>query len=304
MKKILSIALVAVALTISLSSCNQKGGAASSALTDSIAMKMGELFGTGYGQQLMADSTMNKTAFIKGLEKIMGIDATDNSYVAGLSVGMQLLNQLEGLKEQTGVAIDKKLLMDYFEKNLTNGAVDQNKMMELNGQVQEMIQRASAQLKLNDPKVIAKQKDGEEYLKKMVADSGFTKTASGLAYKVINEGAGKQFTDSDKVMIKYVGKHVDGSEFDSSHGQPRAFSTDRVVPGFAEMIKLMKPGMKVIAILPPELAYGETGSGANIDPNETLVFEMETVGLQDPNAAPKPGGPRGPRPAPGPGPRH
>ena len=81
-------------------------------------------------------------------------------------------------------------------------------------------------------------------------------------------------------MVNYVGKHIDGKEFDSSK-EPVPFQTSQVVPGFAEMIKLMKPGMKVEVIIPGDLAYGPEGREPTIGSNETLVFEMETVGKQE-----------------------
>ncbi len=85
-------------------------------------------------------------------------------------------------------------------------------------------------------------------------------------------------------MVKYRGTHVNGEEFDKSPDAV-AFDLRQVVPGFAEIIKLMKPGAKVTAVLPYNLAYGEEGSRNPmsgemiIKPFETLVFEIETVGL-------------------------
>jgi len=54
-----------------------------------------------------------------------------------------------------------------------------------------------------------------------------------------------------------------------------------VVPGFREALMMMRPGAKMIAVLPQELAYGARGAGQSIKPFETLVFEIETLGLDD-----------------------
>ena len=122
-------------------------------------------------------------------------------------------------------------------------------------------------------------KAGEEYIaEQMSKDKAFIKTPSGLCYKILEEGEGDNFKDSDIVDVIYIGKHIDGSVFDSSNGNVVPFPLMNVVPGFREVITLMKPGAKAVAILPANIAYGETGQGP-IGPNETLVFEITTVGL-------------------------
>ena len=123
----------------------------------------------------------------------------------------------------------------------------------------------------------ANKQKGAEFMAKK-AEEGYTKTASGLLYKVLTPGNGAQFTGNKPVMVKYVGKHIDGQEFDNSHGEAVPFELNSVIPGFSEMIKLMKPGMKVEVVIPPNLGYGDRGIGDLIKPGETLVFEMETVG--------------------------
>lgn len=119
--------------------------------------------------------------------------------------------------------------------------------------------------------------------KKLAEDSSYIQTESGLVYKVLAPGKGENFTENDVVMTLYKGTHVDGRLFDDGGGQPQEFSCGRVIPGFAEMLLLMKPGMKVEAIIPSQLAYGAQGvkdpnTGEEvIGANETLIFEMETI---------------------------
>lgn len=68
--------------------------------------------------------------------------------------------------------------------------------------------------------------------------------------------------------------------FDSSNGQPVVFSPAGVVPGFGEALCMMGAGSKMIVYIPGKLAYGVDGAGDKIGPNETLIFEIETVGLE------------------------
>ena len=120
---------------------------------------------------------------------------------------------------------------------------------------------------------------------KIKSDKSYTFTKSGIAYKVIKAGEGKNFSDSDVVKVNYVGRHIDGTEFDKSGENPVPFNLKQVIPGFAEMIQLMKPGSKVTVVIPGDLAYGAQGN-RGIEPNETLIFDIETLGVQDKSAQP------------------
>ena len=85
----------------------------------------------------------------------------------------------------------------------------------------------------------------------------------------------------------YKGTHVDGKTFDESK-EPITFAPSQVVPGFREALLMMRPGAKMIAVLPQDLAYGARGAGKDIKPYETLVFEIETLGLDTEAADAKP----------------
>jgi len=295
MKKILTLAAVALLIGGSVS-CNKKGAAGgNSAVMDSLSMAFGDLYGAGMGGQFrMMDSTMDMNKALKGMEYIANAD-TNKAFMAGLQAGLQILQMYQGVEMQTGQPINKSLFMQHLREALNSGKpMDQGEMMALQSKIEPLLKRATAE----SPKAIEAKKKGDEYMSKIKANKEYTVTPSGLAYKFEKHGdaAGKNFTDEDRVLVKYVGKHVDGTEFDASKDEPVPFSLKQVVPGFAEMLKLMKPGDKVTAVLPPELAYGTDGN-QRIDPNETLIFEIETVGVEDPNA--KPAGPRPIKPQPG-----
>lgn len=281
MKKIFSLALVA-AMTLGVVSCNEKGGnGASSPVADSVSMYIGELMGNGFGQQLSMDSTIKKEDVIKGIEAALKADTANHGYMAGLQIGNQILSTMQGLKQQYSLQINERKFMEHFKKALlSDSAMNQEDMMAKNMAIESLLRRAAAEAKANDPKAIENKKAGEAFLDKKAKEAGYQKTPSGIVYKVLTEGKGEPFTDKDVVMVKYRGTHIDGKEFDSSMDNPVAFQLNQVVPGFAEMIKLMKPGQKVEVIIPSALAYGPEGREPNIGPNETLVFEMETVDRQ------------------------
>jgi len=128
-------------------------------------------------------------------------------------------------------------------------------------------------------------KDGEAFLAKNKGEKGVKSTASGLQYKVITTGKGKQPTADDTVTVHYRGTLIDGTEFDSSfkRNQPVTFPVKGVIPGWTEALQLMKEGSKWMLYLPSTIAYGERGAGNIIGPNSVLIFEVELLSIKNPN---------------------
>lgn len=109
---------------------------------------------------------------------------------------------------------------------------------------------------------------------------GVQTTASGLQYVVKKEGTGKQPTLNDVVSVKYTGKLIDGTEFDSTDqnngGNPVTFPLNGVVQGWQEGLQLMKEGAEYTLILPAALGYGEQTVGS-IPANSALIFDVALV---------------------------
>ena len=115
---------------------------------------------------------------------------------------------------------------------------------------------------------------------------GVVTTASGLEYRVVNEGAGAPPKSTDEVTVNYRGTLLDGTEFDSSYkrGQPASFPVNGVIPGWQEALVLMKPGSKWELFIPPNLAY-DVNSPPAIPPGSLLKFEVELIKVKAPTAA-------------------
>ncbi|AXK71869.1 FKBP-type peptidyl-prolyl cis-trans isomerase [Lysobacter sp. TY2-98] len=131
-------------------------------------------------------------------------------------------------------------------------------------------------------------KEGQEFLAKNAKAAGVQTTASGLQYQVITQGTGPKPKADDQVTVNYTGKLLDGTKFDSSedHGGAATLPLNAVVPGWREGIQLMPVGSKYRLWIPASLGYGEQGTpGGPIPPNATLVFEVELVGIANPNGA-------------------
>src|SRR4051794_6402223 len=124
-------------------------------------------------------------------------------------------------------------------------------------------------------------KAGEDFLAANAKKEGVKTTASGLQYKVIKSGDGKGKSPklTDTVKVHYHGTLIDGTVFDSSveRGEPAEFPVNGVIPGWTEVLQLMKEGDKWQVYIPSKLAYGERGAGGKIGPNSTLIFDVELI---------------------------
>jgi FKBP-type peptidyl-prolyl cis-trans isomerase FklB len=123
--------------------------------------------------------------------------------------------------------------------------------------------------------------EGEAFLTENARKAGVRVLPSGLQYRVEREGSGASPKATDTVTVNYRGRHIDGTEFDSSYkrNKPARFQLDRVIRGWTEALQLMKEGAKWELFIPAKLAYGERGAGTGIPPNSTLIFEVELISI-------------------------
>lgn len=302
MKKIF-IAFGVAALALATVGCSKQsaGNGEDSAFADSIAQYMGTVQGAdlarSYAQLDSAQKAgMSKEAIIAGIKTVLLADTADKGYIVGMGIGQGLLQQAS-YPEQAGTKLDRQKLFEAFAKafkadSVANIETDRSTLQSLMGQVQvkameaqrkaEEARRAEA---ANSPEAKANTAAGADYVAKTkAADSAYKTTASGLTYKAVTEGSGESPKDGDIVSVKYTGRHIDGTEFDSSGDKAVDFPVNGVVPGFSEALKMMKKGAKYTVIIPGNLAYGPDGTpDGTIKPNETLVFDIELDGIKSGN---------------------
>ena len=197
------------------------------------------------------------------------------SYCLGMSIAQNLIN--------SGVV---DLNFDDFKngvKTIYTNETPEVSPEEGNKVLEEFFAEARKLMEENERKEREENlKSGNEYLKNHSGEDGVQTTKSGLQYKVLVEGDGKQPGPHSRVKCHYEGRLIDGTVFDSSYkrGEPATFGLDQVIPGWTEGLQLMKVGSKYEFTLPAELGYGERGIPGHIPGNSVLIFVVELLGIE------------------------
>jgi len=125
--------------------------------------------------------------------------------------------------------------------------------------------------------------EGKAFLEANAKKPGVITTESGLQYKIITTGDGKQPKATDTVTTHYKGTLIDGREFDSSYkrDKPASFPVKGVIKGWTEALQLMHVGDKWQLFVPSDLAYGASKRSALIEANSTLIFEIELLSIKE-----------------------
>ncbi|MDR1161418.1 MAG: FKBP-type peptidyl-prolyl cis-trans isomerase [Tannerellaceae bacterium] len=189
------------------------------------------------------------------------------SYALGLSIGNNFQN--------SGI---KRIQTEDFIKGMTD---------VMDGKTPDISYEEAKQLindyfvKLQGEKLELNKKAGEEFLQINKKKAGVTELPSGLQYEVLRKGTGAKPKASDKVKCHYHGTLINGTVFDSSvqRGEPAVFGVSQVIPGWVEALQLMETGAKWRLFIPSGLAYGERGAGESIEPNSTLIFDVELLDI-------------------------
>ena len=190
------------------------------------------------------------------------------SYALGMSMASNLMNS--GLKQ-----IDVESFVKAFEEIMKNGTPAMSPQ-EANQVIQSYFS------KMQDEMLDNNLKEGAAFLAENSKKDGIVTLSSGLQYEILQDGDGAKPKATDKVKCHYHGTLLNGQVFDSSvqRGQPAVFGVNQVIKGWVEALQLMSVGSKWKLYIPSDLAYGEQGAGNSIEPNSTLIFDVELLGIE------------------------
>ena len=211
-------------------------------------------------------SAQKKTALKTQKDKV--------SYIIGTDIGTTLKKQ--------SIDINTDVLLRGIKDAIAGNkyALNEQEIQEvMTAYRQEMMAKQSEKFAKASE---ANKKAGETFLEANKKKDSVKVLPSGLQYKVIAEGTGKMPTINDTVTTNYRGMLIDGTEFDNSYkrNEPATFAVKGVIAGWTEALQLMKAGSKWQLFIPPQLAYGDRGSGQLIGPSATLIFEVDLISVK------------------------
>lgn len=201
------------------------------------------------------------------------------SYAIGLNVG-------QNLKQNKAGDLNYEALRLGIEDMLTD---DSN--LAISREASMTLMQAYFMERFNQ-EAAANLEKADQWLETNKSKEGVVSLESGTQYRIIRQGDGPIPTEEDQILAHYTGRLIDGKVFDSSvdRGEPLKFVLGEMIPGWKEVITKMPVGSKWELFIPPQLAYGESGTrDGSIPPNAVLIFEVELLEIiENSNEAPAP----------------
>jgi FKBP-type peptidyl-prolyl cis-trans isomerase FklB len=288
MKKIILLALVAVAAATIMSCGNSTPKADLKSDVDTMSYAMGMSQTQGLKDFLVSRMQVDTTymdEFIKGLND--GANAGDDkkkaAYYAGIQIGQQIANQMiKGINTEVyGQDSTKSISLKNFMAGFVAGTTGKTGDIKMTiAQAQMIAQAKMMQIKSkNMEKQYGPNKAaGERWLAANKKKAGVKTLPSGVQYRVIKVGNGPLPKDTSTVKVNYEGRTIDGKIFDSSYkrGEPITLRANQVIKGWTDALVHMPVGSVWEVYIPQNLAYGDREQG-QIKPFSTLIFKIELL---------------------------
>jgi len=104
----------------------------------------------------------------------------------------------------------------------------------------------------------------------------------GLCYEIIQRGTGAFPQSNQTVTVRYTGRLINGTVFDSTEIGPLDIDLDKVIRGWSEGVQKINVGGKIKLYIPASLGYREVAT-SGIPANSTLIYEVELLAIKPGN---------------------
>lgn len=221
--------------------------------------------------------------FIRGYQDAMGKGFGDEmkAYYAGEQIAQMMVQRILPVVKEEFAGRNDSINEAVFNRGFVDALKKDRRIM---ADTLAVAYFDAAFKRAVDDRNAANRKAGEDFLAANKAKPGVVTLPSGLQYKVLVKGDGPVPKASDRVKVKYEGRLVDGTVFDSSSHQKdgvATFRADNLIKGWTEALTLMPVGSKWQLYIPYQLAYGERKTG-KINPCSALIFDLELIGIDTP----------------------
>ncbi|MFC5525280.1 FKBP-type peptidyl-prolyl cis-trans isomerase [Rhodanobacter ginsengisoli] len=206
-------------------------------------------------------------------------DKVKLSYAIGYQIGSQFADG----KPDVEIPVLLRAIQDAYAKRQPTVS-----MQDMHQQLQRLTEQMHADALAEFKRIAAlNARKSAAFMAHNRTQPGVVQLPSGIQYSVLKKGSGTVSPRvTSTVVVNYRGMLIDGTEFDSTwaHGAPVSFTVDKVIRGWQDVIPRMHVGDRWKVVIPPQLAYGETGALPRIGPNEALMFEIQLLAIK-PDAA-------------------
>lgn len=190
------------------------------------------------------------------------------SYFVGVDIGR--------VYERHGLELDPALIYQGYQDVLDSAtlSLDETEITRLALLISQRMKFAKEEMARAEAE--QNRQKGEAFLRENEKKETVKKLASGLQYRIQEEGNGVPPTGDNEVRVSYVGRLIDGTVFASTLSESDSTSVveiRRMLPGLADALLLMKPGARWEVYLPPHLGYGASGKD-RVPPNTVLIFDL------------------------------
>ena len=251
---------------------------------DSLSYTAGQAHTQGMMEYVMAQLKLDSAytdVFVAALKERLAQENTPELKAKAAAeniastVNDRMIPALNNQLKESGMTLDEKL----FKRGFTDAVEKDASLFS----VEEAAKYQQTTMKALHDEAAAKAKAaGKAWLDENSKKEGVVVLPSGLQYKILKEGKGTVATKDDEVTVKYEGKLLDGTVFDSSYTRTpdtTTFKPGQVIKGWTEALCMMPEGSEWELYIPENLAYGERNMG-KIPSYSTLIFKVEVVSVK------------------------
>jgi len=203
-------------------------------------------------------------------------------YAIGYDLGRQTLEGLEG----DGLEVDVESLVRGFEAAVREqaGTLDEAELEAVLVEVHRRVSERQVRDRLeSDPvyRALADQNHqrGRAFRERFAAREGVKRLDGGVLYEVVESGEGERVDPEGAARLSFEARFIDGTVF--GEDRSRSLRVASTLAGGRIALEKMRVGDRWVLVLPPEQAFGLAGRDPDVGPNETIIVDVEVLGIEE-----------------------